>query len=214
MTRSAVFSVALFGAFNVSCSQPGSSKEASKQGQGAGEESVTSVRPDKEKTMQTQSCASALKALAELRFEEWIGLPTDCSRDDLAKQFEPTGGRGTFVLGSKRTSAEFEQLSFPIGTEHLKLWMVDSKVAMVELANPKIQLKELLEKLGEPDAKLEFAWDVLTLKGEWVWPKRGLTLFVNPENHEPLGVAVYPATTVEAYVEGIQVDRTVREFEP
>jgi hypothetical protein len=64
----------------------------------------------------------------------------------------------------------------------------------------------LLVKLGEPAAKLDFIFANVELKaGEWVYPERGLTLFMNPENGYLLRVAAYPKTTLEHYRKDLRI---------
>jgi hypothetical protein len=61
-------------------------------------------------------------------------------------------------------------------------------------------LEALVAVLGPPATKLDSYFSGLLLReSEWVYPERGLTIFVNPENFVPLHVFAYPQTTLPEY---------------
>jgi len=124
----------------------------------------------------------------------------------------PSANRGLFHLGSDMISAQFQQLDLD-ADQSVQMWLVDDQVKMLEVEDPKLVggLDALKAALGAPEATLEFAWDVLTLKGG---PSRGISICVNPDNQMVLRVAVYRPTTLAAYEKILRVDRSVREFEP
>ena len=98
------------------------------------------------------------------------------------------------------------------------MWLVDDAVRLLELEYPKLVggVAGLKAALGEPDATLEFAWDVLKVKGgELVWASKGITLFIDPENREnqaAIRITVYATTDMDTYSKRIRLDRTTYEW--
>lgn len=172
------------------------------------------AKPRNNKEAVVATCEKALQQLKSMDLRGWTGLPGACTKADVTAVFaggDDAGGR--FHLGSEFDAATFHMLSFPGHTEPLQMWLVDGDVRLLETEDPKLVggLDALKADLGEPEATLEFAWDVLTVKGELVWPGKGITVFVNPGNQVVLRVAVYAPTTLDAYKKHLRVDRTTRE---
>jgi len=86
-------------------------------------------------------------------------------------------------------------------------------VVMFEAGMPELadDLPTLLASLGPPDEVADFVFrDVTMAGGEHVFARRGVTLFVNPENQRVLHVALYSPTTVAAYRDRLRLDLSSR----
>jgi hypothetical protein len=84
----------------------------------------------------------------------------------------------------------------------VRVWLDGNIVVLIdaEILGRAADLTELTGKLGPPAAKLDSYFGNASMPGgEWVYPQIGLTLFVEPDNRNPLRVALYPATTIEEY---------------
>jgi hypothetical protein len=81
--------------------------------------------------------------------------------------------------------------------------MVDGTLVLFDGMNPELAgpFATLRDDLGTPAGRLD--WERGTLKirgGEWVYPERGITLFVDPDAaNTALHVAVYHVTTLDVY---------------
>jgi hypothetical protein len=73
--------------------------------------------------------------------------------------------------------------------------------------------KSLLDSLGPPDEKLDWAWGVLKMSGsEYVYARRGITLFFNPETQAVIYVTLYAPTTVDRYKRTLRPLRKPKEY--
>jgi hypothetical protein len=145
------------------------------------------------------SCADALRAFAEHRFSNWRGLPA-CTLDDVRAQWtlldeEPHPGK----IGE--TSGTWTAASVPGYDEPVQIWFEGQRVLLLLAEYPEFESwPALLKQLGEPVERLDSHLSTLLIRGsEWIYPERGLTLYVNPENRALLRLAVYPPTTLARY---------------
>ena len=149
------------------------------------------------------ACVVALKVFTWPHLEGWRGLAPRCSLTDLKQVLEVPDGRP----GSGSIGADRRELSWlwSVGNgfpDSIRVWLDGDQVVLLEtkVVGKPADFVALARKLGEPAAKLDSFFGLAAIpKGEWVYPDRGLTLFVNPEDHDPWRVAVYRPTTLEDY---------------
>jgi hypothetical protein len=83
----------------------------------------------------------------------------------------------------------------------------DGVVVLFDGMNPELDggWPPLAQDLGEPEAKLEWIdGSVATPAGEWVYPARGITVFLDTQTSLPRHVAVYAQTSLDEYIESLR----------
>ena len=159
-----------------------------------------------------QPCADALHAFAAHHFANWRGLP-ECALTDVSAEWtllDEQAHPGT--LGKR--GASWTAASAPGYDESVQIWYDDEHVLLLLVEYPEFEdWPALLEQVGEPLAKLDSYLSTLLIPGsEWVYPERGLTLYVNPENEALLRLAVYAPTTLERYESELRLSFKMRRL--
>jgi hypothetical protein len=162
------------------------------------------------------SCDAALELLAAARFGEWQGLPSTCSIDDLSRRFgPPLGGPARAALGEDQLPTDFMVFGLNGQSRPLRVFEEHRRVLLLDLEYPTLggDADTLQAALGAPAARLDFPWNVLLLKdAEWVYPGRGLTLFINPDTRKILRWAVYTPTDLETYMRRLRLQLAEHEL--
>jgi hypothetical protein len=148
-------------------------------------------------------CSVIGKKIANRDFIGWTGIPVAC---DAAALFgappADLASRPRRNLGDDFTPATFWVLELP-GYYRPTASFVDGKLVLFDGMNPELAsgFAVLRDDLGAPAARLD--WEHGTLKisgGEWAYPARGITVFVDPDAPDTaLHIAVFHATTLETY---------------
>lgn len=162
------------------------------------------------------SCESAIRIFATRDFGRWTGLPASCTLEEVTKHWSLLNdGVGLARLG--RTKRQFRMLVVE-GYEHpVSVWLDGPRVLMLDVQTPKLSsdVAVVLNELGEPDAKLDYVWGTLPVaEGEWVYPKRGLSLFLAPTRLAIFHIAVFSPTTVDGYAEKYRLHLGKKPFPP
>ena len=149
-------------------------------------------------------CVLALKALTWPALDNWKGLPGDCTLDAVGQVFTvpPGDWRGSGYLGEKPRELSWLTVGGDTFPGSVRVWLDRNHVVLMdaEILGEASDLDALVKKLGAPAVRLDAYFGNAPMpNGEWVYPHIGLTLFVEPDNHNLLRIAVYPATTVEEY---------------
>jgi hypothetical protein len=79
----------------------------------------------------------------------------------------------------------------------------DNKLVLFDGMNPELLggFARLRDDLGEPVARLDWFYGTLEIpNGEWVYPERGITIFLNTLADKVLHIAVYRCTDLGNYV--------------
>lgn len=148
-------------------------------------------------------CSVVGKKIADRDFVGWTGIPVEC---DAAALFgglpADLASRPRRNLGDELTPAMFWVLDLP-GYYRPTASFVDGKLVLFDGMNPELGggFAALRDDLGAPVARLDWERGTLPIAaGEWVYPARGITVFVDPEAPDTaLHIAVYHATTLDAY---------------
>lgn len=132
----------------------------------------------------------------------WHGLPAACRPNDLFGELSnDTSEWAQRPLGEDYERAAFAVLDLP-NYYRPTVSVRDGEVVLFDGMNPELAggLCPLLEDLGLPETELDYSHGTLPVpRGEWVFPRRGVTLFLNATGESALHVALYQATSVEAY---------------
>lgn len=148
------------------------------------------------------TCVDALKDLVEGRLADWTGLPEGCGPDDLSKVLEGGEDEGRGQLSSNPAQFRLYQSSHTTGL--IQAWFDKHKhTFLITIVAPHIEgaVKDLLDKLGEPEKKLDSDVGYHADAHQWIYAKRGLTLYVREHSTEIARVAVYLPTSVEYYIQ-------------
>lgn len=160
------------------------------------------------------SCASALQNFAAREFMSWTGLPDSCSLAEVTQRFRLVSeGYGLTWLG--RIKRQFRMLVVE-GYDHpVRVWSDGPRVLTLDVEYPSLSsgVADLLNLLGEPQAKFNYDWRTMRIeKGEWVYADRGLTLFLSSDHSRVFHLVVFPRTTMQGYEENFQLDLGERRF--
>jgi hypothetical protein len=140
----------------------------------------------------------AFDVLARRELAAWRGLPADTTLDDVRARFgEPEEGLGRGRLGAH--SRDFVFVRADGYGEPLRAWLdEDDRFLAIDVEYP--EAGDLPAALGTPEARRDFPWAGLELAGgELVFPRRGITVYVNPETGEVLRVNLFAAGTLGDY---------------
>ena len=152
-------------------------------------------------------CTKARLAIKQRNFIGWQGLPAICHAIDLFPGL-PTDLKDMPVrhLGESFRPTIFVLLSLEGYYRPMASFDGDQLVLFdgmgPELADGFAPLKA---DVGEPAAK--FNWFFGTVKiqaGEWAYPERGITVFLNTTADTVLHIALYQPTTLNSYVETLR----------
>jgi hypothetical protein len=125
------------------------------------------------------------------------------------------GWRGSGYLGEEHGAFGWLSVSGGGFPDSVRIWLDGDRVVMMDsrVRGASEVTKTLAAKLGSPTAKLDsYFRNALLEESEWVYPDRGLTLFVEPETQVLLHVAAYPRTSLPEYRRKFRLmaGRTVR----
>jgi hypothetical protein len=151
-------------------------------------------------TSESTSCEHASEAIRAGRLVGWRGLPAGCSPQALfGVAFDD--GWGARKLGSQFEPARMRLLELT-GFYRPLVTVRDGTVVMFDATNPVLDggWGALAADLGAPEASRDFVYSSVTMTGgERIHARRGITVFLNPENDVVLHVALYEPTTVDGY---------------
>jgi hypothetical protein len=148
-------------------------------------------------------CQNALAAIRTFDFRGWQGLPADCDWQELTGPL-PTDWTEVYArsLGTSFRPAHQVDVNLS-GYTKPHLYFVAGKPVLFEaMAGPiLVAWEELLKDLGEPAARLDWDFGTLPIKAsEYVYPARGITLFLNTDKDRALHIALFAPTTLDAYL--------------
>ena len=162
----------------------------------------------------SQSFNMSLCAFAKRDFINFRGLPKFCSLTDVMKHFPKLkNGCGQARLGQNK--ATFVMVAAEGFCKPIRLWLSGTQVLVLDVAVPELghELPRLLAMLGQPMTKLDCYLGLLPYEeAEWVYPERGVTIFVNPESQRLHRIAVFRATTMEIYKAKFRVNLRMRRY--
>jgi hypothetical protein len=148
-------------------------------------------------------CNKAIQQIQNLDFHSWTGLPADCDWTELTGPLPSDWSE----IAQRSLGSEFREakmIMLPIqGYYRPSMSFVDGKAVLFEAMAPEFPEggdAALIAEMGSPAARLD--WDFGTLPcpaSEFVYPKRGITLFLGDDLKKVLHVALYAATSLEEY---------------
>jgi hypothetical protein len=84
---------------------------------------------------------------------------------------------------------------------------IEGNPVLFEAMGPKLKVSvsDLIKSLGLPEATLDWAFGTLPCpESEYVYPTKGITLFLSTDQTRVFHIAVYAATTLENYLKNLR----------
>lgn len=163
-------------------------------------------------------CREAWRTIKDREFHAWDGVPAACDYADFDDAFERLRDeRGGGTLGGAKRRAHFRMHVADGFPEPLQVWFRDDRLLLIEIPHPALPypVEDLLDRLGEPDARWDYDFDVMTVDGgAWIYPSRGLALFLDPAHETVVRISLFRSCSLDEYAETLQRDTGVEEFPP
>ena len=143
---------------------------------------------------------TALDQLMNGDLRQWSGLPSPGPLTIVRQYF----ANHTNDIGLARLGEASYRFLVIQHQERLRAWFVPETnyVVLLDMAYPELQpnLSTTLAALGKPKAKLDTYFGTLPIpQGEWIYPERGLVLFLNEAANTIFHLAVMAPTTLTQY---------------
>jgi hypothetical protein len=152
-------------------------------------------------------CESARQIISSLDLRTWQGLPAHCDwqawTGPLPSDWQEVYAR---PLGSNFRPAHQLNVDVP-GYLNPHLYFVEGEAVLFEaMVGPHLLFfKELVKELGKPADKLDWDFGTLPLPAsEYVYPARGITLFLNTDKDRALHIGLFAPTTLAMYMENLR----------
>jgi hypothetical protein len=157
--------------------------------------------------MSDTACTAARRAIEQRNFIGWRGLPPDCQPRELFPNLPADlQGRPVRYLGEEFRDAVFVPL--PLEGYYRPMASFDGdRLILFDGMNPELAggFAPLKADLGNPAARLDWYYGTLKIAdGEWVYPERGITVFLAPEVEQALHIALYQPTTLDDYLKNLR----------
>jgi len=139
--------------------------------------------------------------IAHRELAGWDGLPAGLAPRELFAELPADQAWGRRPLGEDFAHADFAVLDIA-GYYRPTVSVRDGEVVLFDAMNPELPdgLGPISAALGEPAAMLDYDHGTLPVpQGEWPYPARGITLFVNTTAETVLHLALFAPTTLDDY---------------
>lgn len=157
------------------------------------------------------TCDDARRAIEARRFIGFRGLPTGCTPDAVfGLRIDESWGR--LPLGSSADESG-SRLIERAGYGGALAYERGGFVVAFDAMTPQLDggWPALAADLGTPDATFDWVFGTVPMPGgERVYVRRGLTIFLNPENEVVVYLTAYAPTTVEEYARRLRPPREKR----
>jgi hypothetical protein len=148
-------------------------------------------------------CAEALTMILERDFRNWKGMPLECDWTKLVGPLPDIGPDGHWKRAFHSSNENYWSMNLKIeGYDGANFTFEDRKALLFDGRNPDLAggVASLLKALGEPEAKLDWDDGILAMPGmEWIYPGRGIALFMSAEGTFVSIVALFESTTIQGY---------------
>ncbi|MGY8706517.1 hypothetical protein RAD16_12330 [Bradyrhizobium sp. 18BD] len=159
-----------------------------------------------------------LQAFANRTLRAFTGLASPTSLDDVASVFDlDRSWHGEGVLGSAGHRTDWFSATANGFARGIRVWVADDAVVLIDATDVSLPepLPSLLNALGEPDAKLDSFLGTFEIKGsEYVYARRGLTLYVNPATTVLLRIAGFAPASLDDYQSNLRLDLEMKLLPP
>ena len=162
------------------------------------------------------TCQAALKAIAVRDFRTWHGLPQDCSYAEFDARFaRMSDGHAVGNLGRTARMVSYRTHVVSGYKTGVHAWFEDDIIQLIELNFPSLPhpSSELSRSLGPAAAKIDYNLDIAVIPGgAWIYPNRGIALFVDGPLGEVMKIGVFHPCDLEYYLDSIHYDAEFEEL--
>jgi hypothetical protein len=165
---------------------------------------ATNIYPDRSRNrkMTQQNCQQIRQAIETRNFLGWQGLSPECTDRELFPNISSDlTDRPVRMLGNDFSPAVFV-ITELTGYYRPMVSFRDRQSILFDGMNPELAggFAPLHQDLGEPADRLDWYYGTLPISGgEWVYPSRGITVFLNTTADKALHIALYRSTTLSEY---------------
>jgi hypothetical protein len=159
---------------------------------------------------------SPLRLLAGRNLRSFAGLAVSTSLDDVAAVFDlDRSWHGQGPLGSARHRTDWFNAAAAGFARGARVWANDGTVVLIDatdvvLAEP---LPSLLDALGEPETRLNSFQGTFEVEAnEYVYARRGLTLYVDRAIETPRRIAAFTPCSLERYQRDLRLDLQLKRL--
>ena len=150
-------------------------------------------------------CSEAWSMITGRDYRNWNGLPHSCSYSDFDAAFSRLRDEyGLGTLGSANRRVMYRTHIANGYPDNLKVWFQENSILLIEIKYPILPYPSevVLEHFGPPDIKLDYQLDIMPVShGAWVYPNRGLTLFLDSSHTKLMGIALFHSCNIAYYLE-------------
>jgi hypothetical protein len=155
--------------------------------------------PIERKPMGRTECREAIEGFMSGDAARLRALPADCTLADASAVVPPLAGEARGELGEQirtPTLRYFTVAKFG----RVRAWLDGEHIALLDAESPPAALDAYLHALGEPEARLDYAWEHTKLEGaELVWPARGVVVAASADVKGVIRVGIFPAMSLADY---------------
>jgi len=152
--------------------------------------------------MTQENCKQIRQAIETQNFLGWHGLAPECTAQELFSNIpSDLTDKPVRPLGDDFSPAVFVLLELA-GYYRPMASFRDRQLILFDAMNPELAggFAPLHTDLGEPAARLDWHYGTLSIPtGEWVYPNRGITVFLNTTADKALHIALYQPTRLSEY---------------
>jgi hypothetical protein len=164
------------------------------------------------------SAADLLRPITDEDLRGWQGLPSDLAVAHLTSVFpRDSDWTGAAQLGRRHREASYLWVDIPGPDGKLRIWFVDDRVIMLDLAcsGIKVHTSQLAGLFSEVPAALDTWQGTLAMpESELVFPAHGLAAFINRETDVIWHLALFTAVSLETYENDLRLSMKRRRFQP
>jgi hypothetical protein len=161
---------------------------------------------------------SPLRLLAGRDLRSFAGLAHPTSLDDVAAVFDlDRSWHGQGALGSARHRTDWFNAAAAGFARGARVWANDGTVVLIDATDVVLvePLPSLLDALGEPETRLNSFQGTFEVEAnEYVYTRRGLTLYVNRAVDTPLRIAAFAPGSLERYQRDLRLDLQMKRLPP
>jgi hypothetical protein len=144
------------------------------------------------------SCAHALDQLAKVEVTGWDGLPR-CDEAELVDFLDAARSGLERTFGTERRIASTKHRIVDLDAGRELVLVFDRDLVRVDLDHV-APASAIVEAFGPPDARLPYTmWGTTHRTGQWVWPGRGLVVYVDPSGTTVHHLGVFTPTDLATY---------------
>gem|GEM_PF-6388523 len=153
----------------------------------------------------SSECTTIREAIETRNLTHWKGLPAACRASDLFDHVPAdVSDRPQRSLGGRTARWVLLKLE---GYYRPMASFVDGKFVMFDSMNPTLAVKasDLVKQLGTPAARTDWWYGGVEMKdGAYVYPDKGITLFLNSNTRKALHIALYHPTDLAGWKQDLR----------